>query len=116
MSHCPICGDDWAKAQFLDNTLLAVPTLDALTREVARTGQAALRMARSALTGADVAALNADKTILLRLASPVHRFVDRLRSASMSQPPAPGWPICCAYSVVTKRRRSRPWTPPHCRR
>ncbi len=79
--------EDEAQPQFLDVTVLAVPTLalDALTREVARAGQVALRMARSALSGADAVALKADHTILTSLDTAIERFVERLREALMSQ-------------------------------
>lgn len=79
--------EDEAQPQFLDDTVLAVPTLalDALSREVARAGQVALRMARSALAGADAVALKADHSILVSLDGAIERFVERLRSASMSQ-------------------------------
>jgi len=79
--------DDEAQARFLDDTVLAVPTLalDALAREVARAGQVAVRMTRRALAGADAAALKADHTILVSLDVAIERFVERLRSASMSQ-------------------------------
>lgn len=79
--------EDEGQPQFLDDTVLAVPTLalDALTREVARAGQVALRMTRSALAGVDAAELKADHTILASLDAAIERFVERLRSASMSQ-------------------------------
>lgn len=79
--------EDEAQPQFLDDTVLAVPTLalDALKREVARAGQVALRMTRRAVAGADAAALKADHTILVSLDAAIERFVERLRSASMSQ-------------------------------
>ncbi|MBK7531975.1 Na/Pi symporter [Piscinibacter sp.] len=79
--------EDEAQPQFLDDTVLAVPTLalDALSREVNRAGQVALRMTRSALAGADAAALKADHAILTSLDGTIERFVERLRIASMSQ-------------------------------
>ncbi|WP_332743273.1 Na/Pi cotransporter family protein [Hydrogenophaga sp.] len=79
--------EDEARPQFLDDNVLAVPTLalDALTREVTRAGQVAVRMTRRALTGADVTTLKADHTIFLSLDTAIERFVERLRSASMSQ-------------------------------
>ncbi|OGB16581.1 MAG: hypothetical protein A2W72_04670 [Burkholderiales bacterium RIFCSPLOWO2_12_67_14] len=79
--------EDEAQPQFLDDTVLAVPTLalDALTREVARAGQVALRMTRSALAGAEAATLKADHTILTSLDAAIERFVEHLRGASMSQ-------------------------------
>jgi phosphate:Na+ symporter len=79
--------EDEAQPQFLDDTVLAVPTLalDALEREVARAGHVALRMTRSALAGVNVVTLNADNTILAGLDTAIERFVERLRSASMTQ-------------------------------
>jgi phosphate:Na+ symporter len=79
--------EDEAQAQFLDATVLAVPTLalDALAREVGRAGQVAQRMTRAAVGGAGVAALKADQGILTSLDGAIERFVERLRSASMSQ-------------------------------
>lgn len=79
--------DDEEQPRFLDDTVLAVPTLalDALSREVARAGQVALRMTRNVLAGADAIALEADHAILLSLDGAIERFVERLRSASMSQ-------------------------------
>jgi phosphate:Na+ symporter len=79
--------EDEAQPQFLDDTVLAVPTLalDALAREVARVGQVAVRMTRSALAGADAATLKADHTILTSLDTAIERFVERLRRALMSQ-------------------------------
>jgi phosphate:Na+ symporter len=79
--------EDEAQPQFLDDTVLAVPTLalDALAREVARARQVALRMTRGALAGADAARLGADHAILTSLDAAIERFVERLRSASMTQ-------------------------------
>jgi phosphate:Na+ symporter len=79
--------EDEAQPQFLDDTVLAVPTLalDALTREVARAGQVVVRMARAVLAGADAAAVKTDHTIFASLDAAIERFVDRLRRASMSQ-------------------------------
>lgn len=80
--------EDEAQPQFLDDTVLAVPTLalDALAREVARTAQMALQMTRSALDGATVASLKTEQAIMTKLDTAIERFVERLRSASMSQP------------------------------
>lgn len=79
--------EDEAQPRFLDATVLAVPTLalGALAREVARTGQVALRMAGAALAGADAALLKAEYTVLTSLDAAIERFVERLRTASMSQ-------------------------------
>jgi phosphate:Na+ symporter len=79
--------EDEAQAQFLDDTVLAVPTLalDALTREIHRAGQVAVRMSRAALAGADAAAIRTDHTIHASLDRAIEHFVERLREASMSQ-------------------------------
>lgn len=79
--------EDEAQPQFLDDTVLAVPTLalDAMAREVARAGEVAVRMTRAALAGADAATLKTDHAILASLDGAIERFVERLRSASMSQ-------------------------------
>ncbi len=79
--------EDEAQPQFLDDTVLAVPTLalDALAREVARAGQVAVRMSRCALAGAGAATLKTDQTIFASLDAAIERFVERLRSQSMSQ-------------------------------
>jgi len=79
--------EDEAKPQFLDDTVLAVPTLalDALTREVVRTGQVAARMGRAALSGVDARALAPDRAVFASLDAAIQRFVESLRSASMSQ-------------------------------
>jgi phosphate:Na+ symporter len=79
--------EDEAQPKFLDNNVLAVPTLalDALTREVARAGQVAVRMARAVLAGTGVATLKSDHAILASLDAAIERFVERLRAASMSQ-------------------------------
>lgn len=79
--------EDEAQPQFLDETVLAVPTLalDALTREVARAGQVAVRMTRAVLAGADAVSVKADQTVHASLDAVIASFVERLRRASMSQ-------------------------------
>lgn len=79
--------EDEARPQFLDDNVLAVPTLalDALAREVTRATQVAVRLTRSALAGAAAPRLKADHTILTSLDTAIERFVERLRSATMSQ-------------------------------
>jgi phosphate:Na+ symporter len=64
-----------------------VPTLalDALAREVARAGQVAVRLVQQSMAGADAAALRADFVVLTSLDGAIERFVERLRSAAMSQ-------------------------------
>jgi phosphate:Na+ symporter len=79
--------EDEAQPRFLDDTVLAVPTLalDALAREMARAGQVARRMIGRTLDGADATMLKADHAILASLGSAIDGFVERLRSASMPQ-------------------------------
>jgi phosphate:Na+ symporter len=79
--------EDEAQPRFLDDTVLAVPTLalDALAREVARAGHVAVRMARAVLAGADAVAIRADEMVIAGLDAAIERFVERLRSAPMSQ-------------------------------
>lgn len=79
--------EDEAQPQFLDDTVLAVPTLalDALAREVARAGQVAVRLTRSALAGASAATLKTDHAIFASLDGAIERFVERLRAVTMSQ-------------------------------
>lgn len=78
--------EDEAQTQFLDDTVLAVPTLalDALAREVARTGQVARRLLQQVLAGAhdDV---RTDHGIFVKLDAAIEGFVERLRSAPMSR-------------------------------
>jgi len=78
---------DAAQSQFLDDTVLPVPTLalDALSRELARVGALAERITRAALAGRDAAALRPEKAALDSLVCAIDRFVERLRAASMSQ-------------------------------
>lgn len=79
--------EDEAQAQYLDETVLAVPTLalDALAREIARAGEIAVRMTRAALVGEAASAVKVDQMIFESLGTAIERFVERLRSASMSQ-------------------------------
>lgn len=81
------CEEDEAQPQFLDDTVLAVPTLalDALAREIARAGQVAVRMTRSALAGASAATLKTDHAIFASLDGAIERFVERLRAVTMSE-------------------------------
>lgn len=79
--------EDEGQPRFLDDNVLAVPTLalEALSSEVDRAGAVALRMTRSALAGADPPALQTDQAILERLDRAIEVFVERLRGAAMSQ-------------------------------
>lgn len=78
--------EDEAQPRFLDDNVLAVPTLalDALERELARAGQVAIRMARAVLAGEGIATLSRDQVVLSGLDSAIERFVERLRRASMT--------------------------------
>jgi phosphate:Na+ symporter len=79
--------EDAAQPRFLDDTVLAVPTLalDALAREIGRAGQVAVRMTRSSLAGAGAAGLKTDHAIFASLDRAIERFVERLRAVTMSQ-------------------------------
>lgn len=79
--------EDEAQPQFLDDNVLAVPTLalDALTREVARIGQVALRALHALLAGASPQALAREQAIVSRLDAAVQAFVERISRAEMSQ-------------------------------
>ncbi|MDM7943676.1 MAG: Na/Pi symporter [Hydrogenophaga sp.] len=79
--------EDEAQPRFLDDNVLAVPTLalDALAREVARGGQVAFRMVRAALAGAGAPSLARDEAIFSGLDSAIEGFVERLRRAAMSR-------------------------------
>ncbi|MCV0437891.1 MAG: Na/Pi symporter [Hydrogenophaga sp.] len=79
--------EDEAQPRFLDDNVLAVPTLalDALEQEVARTGQVAHRMTRAVLAGADPAAAARDQAVVAGLDAAIERFVERLRRTAMSQ-------------------------------
>jgi len=79
--------EDDAQPQYLDDNVLAVPTLalDALEREVARVGQFALRMVRAALAGSPARALERDQVVVARLDAAVGKFVEGMNRAAMSQ-------------------------------
>ena len=79
--------EDEAQPKFLDDNVLAVPTLamDALEREVARCGQLAVRLARTALTGADAATLARAQAVVSSLNAAVESFVERMSRGTMPQ-------------------------------
>ena len=79
--------EDEAQPRFLDDNVLAVPTLamDALEREVARIGQLAVRLARAALAGADAADWRARTGRGVRLDAAVESFVERMSRGEMPQ-------------------------------
>ena len=79
--------EDEAQPRHLDDNVLAVPTLamDALEREVGRTGHLALQLARSALAGAEVAALAREEAVVARLDAAVEAFVERMSRGAMPQ-------------------------------
>ncbi len=80
--------EDEARPRYLDDTVLAVPTLalDALTREVQRIGSIALRMARAALSAEQAVgrALYADKSAVDRLTVALGEFSSRLYRARLA--------------------------------
>ena len=78
--------EDEAQPRYLDENVLAVPSLaiDAFEREVARIGHVSVRMARSALSGADARALAADQMIVAHLVSAAEGFVERVSRGAMS--------------------------------
>jgi phosphate:Na+ symporter len=79
--------EDEAQPKYLDDNVLAVPTLalDALEREVARTGQLAVRLARAALAGADAATLARQQAVVSQLDDAVAAFVERMSRGAMPQ-------------------------------
>jgi len=79
--------EDEAQPRYLDDNVLAVPTLamDALEREVGRTGHLALQLARSALAGAEVPALAREEAVVSRLDAAVEAFVERMSRGAMPQ-------------------------------
>jgi len=79
--------EDEAQPRYLDDNVLAVPTLamDALEREVARTGHLAVQLARSGLTGADVFTLAREQAVVSRLDAAVETFVERMNRGAMPQ-------------------------------
>lgn len=89
--------EDEARPQFLDDNVLAVPALalDALTREVQRTGSIALRMARAALSAelAPARSLIADKHAVDRLTVALGEFSSRLYRANLSPQSAERLPV-----------------------
>lgn len=78
--------EDEAQPRYLDENVLAVPSLaiDAFEREVARIGHLSVRMARAALAGADARTLAADQAIVARLVSAAENFVERVSRSAMS--------------------------------
>lgn len=80
--------EDEARPHFLDDNVLAVPALalDALTREVRRSGGIALRMASAALSAelAPVRSFVADKQVVDRLTIAIGEFSSRLYRAKLS--------------------------------
>lgn len=90
--------EDEAQPRFLDETVLAVPTLaiDALTGEVARAAEVVLRMLRRALAGARGEDLQSDQRIHASLDAAIEGFVERLHRATLS-------PVVGARLVVLLR-------------
>jgi len=81
--------EDETRPHFLDDNVLAVPALalDALTREVQRTGGIALRMARGALSAelTPVRSFAVDKQAVDRLTIALGEFSSRLYRANLSR-------------------------------
>jgi len=79
--------EDEAQLQFLDDNVLAVPSLalEALEREIGRIGHIASRMARTALAGADTGRVAEDWRIASALDAAVERFVERMHRAEMGK-------------------------------
>ena len=78
--------EDEARPRYLDTNIAAVPALalDALKREVRRTGRIALRMMREALGGAAADKLARDQHIVAALNRAIADFIARLNRAGMS--------------------------------
>jgi phosphate:Na+ symporter len=78
--------EDEARPRHLDDNVLAVPelALDALRREVRRSGAIAARIVRGALAGAAPAALARDRTLRAGLDGAIERFVERMHRGTMS--------------------------------
>lgn len=78
--------EDESQLQFLDDNVLAVPTLalDALEREVARVGHIAVRLARAALAGAEAEFVQQEQRIARALDAAVESFVERMQRGAMS--------------------------------
>jgi phosphate:Na+ symporter len=78
--------EDEAQPRFLDDNVLAVPTLalDALEQEVARFGQLCSRQARSVLQGGSAAEQGSAQTVIDQLDAAVGAFVERMGRSSLS--------------------------------
>jgi phosphate:Na+ symporter len=79
--------EDEAQPRYLDDNVLAVPTLalDALQREIARIATRVRRLCSRALDGATAPALAADGQIAARLDEAVERFVERMNRQAMPE-------------------------------
>jgi phosphate:Na+ symporter len=79
--------DDDAQPQFLDDNVLAVPTLamSALEREVARMGHLAVQLSRSALAGTEPPILARAQAGVTQLDAAVEAFVERMNRGEMPQ-------------------------------
>jgi phosphate:Na+ symporter len=79
--------EDEAQPRYLDDNVLAVPTLalEALEREIERIGHLTVNLARAALAGADGATLTRQRLVLARLDETVESFVERMNRAAMPQ-------------------------------
>lgn len=92
--------EDEAQLQFLDDNVLAVPTLalDALEREIGRIGHIAVRMARAALVGAEADMVAQEQRTASALDAAVERFVERMHRTAMS--PATSQRLAWALRVL----------------
>lgn len=82
--------EDEAQPRYLDDNVLAVPTLalDALEQEVTRFGQLCVRLARGVLKGSAPLALGGEQIAISQLNAAVEHFVERMGRAALTQPSA----------------------------
>jgi phosphate:Na+ symporter len=78
--------EDEARPRFLDDNVLAVPTLalDALTQEVTRFGQLCVRQVGAVLEGSSPAALGSSQIVIKQLDAAVETFVERIGRSALS--------------------------------
>ncbi len=79
--------EDEARPRFLDDNVLAVPTLalDALEQEVTRFGQLCVNQAGAVLEGASPQALDKERIVITQLDAAVETFVERMGRSALSQ-------------------------------
>ena len=78
--------EDLAQARYLDNNVLAVPTLalDALTREMARLSNMGRGLLRAVLAGDSLQALAHMHTPMLQLSVAIDAFVERMNRSALT--------------------------------